>query len=408
MKNPFFFFFIIFLVLLLIYEVRAAEDGFITREGQHFMLNGTPFYANGFNAYWLMYVAADSDSSHRNKISSAFQQAANHSLLIARTWAFRDAGYSPLQYSPGSYNELMFQGLDFVIHEAGKHGIKLILSLVNNYDDCGGKKQYVKWAKNEGQNISSDDEFFTNSVVKGYFKNHIKGVVTRQNSITGISYKDDPTIMAWELMNEPRCTSDPSANTIQAWIVEMASYLKSIDHNHLLEAGLEGFYAQSDRRKNPSFQVGTDFVRNNQIPEIDFATVHSYPDQWLTSQDDDDQLLFLDKWLNSHIKDAETIIQKPLLFAEFGKSSKDPGYDTHKRDELFSAVYSAIYSSASRGGAAAGGLFWQLLTQGMDNLRDGYEIVFSESPSTATMIQQQSQKLNNIGKMFKDHILSNG
>ncbi|KAL8513894.1 hypothetical protein ACS0TY_013131 [Phlomoides rotata] len=60
----------------------------------------------------------------------------------------------------------------------------------------------------------------------------------------------------------------------------------------------------------------------------------------LTSQDDDDQLLFLDEWLNSHIKDAETIIQKPLLFAEFGKSSKDPRYDAHKRDELFSAVYS--------------------------------------------------------------------
>ncbi|KAL8542863.1 hypothetical protein ACS0TY_003666 [Phlomoides rotata] len=58
------------------------------------------------------------------------------------------------------------------------------------------------------------------------------------------------------------------------------------------------------------------------------------------SQDDDDQLLFLDEWLNSHIKDGETIIQKPLLFAEFGKSLKDLGYDADKRDELFSAVYS--------------------------------------------------------------------
>lgn len=63
----------------------------------------------------------------------------------------------------------------------------------------------------------------------------------------------------------------------------MASYLKSIDTNHLLEAGLEGFYGQSDAHKqqnNPHFQVGTDFILNNQIPHIDFATVHSYPDQW--------------------------------------------------------------------------------------------------------------------------------
>ncbi|KAH6765000.1 Glycosyl hydrolase superfamily protein [Perilla frutescens var. hirtella] len=378
-------------------------------EREHFMLNGSPFYANGFNAYWLMYVA--SDPSQRNIIASAFQEAANHSLIIARTWAFSDGGYSPLQHSPGSYNEKMFQGLDYVITEAQKHGIKLILSLVNNYNDSGGKRQYVSWARNQGQNIFSDDDFFTNSLAKEYYKNHIKAVLTRQNSITGIAYKDDPTIMAWELMNEPRCTSDPSGNTVQAWIADMAAYLKSIDHNHLLEAGLEGFYGESDRHKqrnNPNFQVGTDFLRNNQIPEIDFATVHSYPDQWLTSQSDDDQLLFLDEWLNSHIKDAQTIIQKPLLFAEFGKSSKDPGYNTKERDELLDAVYSAIYSSARRGGVAAGGLFWQLLSEGMDNLRDGYEIVFNESPSTTSLIEEQSKKLNQVRVMYKNHIFSNG
>lgn len=63
----------------------------------------------------------------------------------------------------------------------------------------------------------------------------------------------------------------------------MASYVKSIDGNHLLEAGLEGFYGQaSPQRKssNPAFDIGTDFIANNLIPDIDFATVHSYPDQW--------------------------------------------------------------------------------------------------------------------------------
>lgn len=69
----------------------------------------------------------------------------------------------------------------------------------------------------------------------------------------------------------------------QAWILEMASYLKSIDSNHLLEVGDEGFYGQSNsqrQRYNPYIQLGTDFIENNQIADIDFATVHSYPDQW--------------------------------------------------------------------------------------------------------------------------------
>ena len=76
-------------------------------KGVQFSLNGYPYYANGFNAYWLMYVA--SDPSQRSKISTAFQDASRHGLTVARTWAFSDGGYRALQYSPGSYNEDMFQ-----------------------------------------------------------------------------------------------------------------------------------------------------------------------------------------------------------------------------------------------------------------------------------------------------------
>ncbi|KAL9253597.1 Mannan endo-1,4-beta-mannosidase 7-like protein [Drosera capensis] len=383
-------------------QFTHGSDGFVRTKGTQLVLNGSPFYAHGFNAYWLMYVA--SDPSQRYKVTNAFREASSHGLVLARTWAFSDGGYRPLQYSPGSYNEQMFEGLDFVIGEARKYGIKLILSLVNNYDNFGGKKQYVNWARSQGQYLTSDDDFFSNSVVKGYYKNHIKTVLNRYNRVTGVVYKNDPTIMAWELMNEPRCTSDPSGRTIQAWISETAAFVKSIDRNHLLEAGLEGFYGAGHPQRaslNLGMNIGTDFITNNQIPGIDFATVHSYPDQWLSSSNDQSQLSFLSNWLDAHIQDAQNIIRKPILFAEFGKSSKDPGYSTYQRDQVFATICYKVYFSAKRGGPAAGGLFWQLLTEGMDSFRDGYDIVLSENPSTASLISGQSYKLLLLRKMFE-------
>jgi mannan endo-1,4-beta-mannosidase len=120
----------------------------------------------------------------------------------------------------------------------------------------------------------------------------------------------------------------------------------------------------------------------------------------LSSSNEQYQISFLNNWLNAHIKDAQYILRKPILLTEFGKSWKDPGFSTYQRDLLFKTVYYKIYSSAKRGGAAGGGLFWQLLTEGMDSFRDGYEIVLSQSPSTANVIAEQAHKLDQIRKIF--------
>ncbi|CAF2037811.1 BnaA09g07890D [Brassica napus] len=379
----------------------SSRDGFVRTKGVQFSLNGYPYYANGFNAYWLMYVA--SDPIQRPKISAAFQEASRHGLTVARTWAFSDGGYRPLQYSPGSYNEDMFQGLDFAIAEARRNGIKIILSFANNYVSFGGRKQYVDWARNQGRPVSSEDDFFTDSLVKDFYKNHIKAVLNRFNTFTKVQYKDDPTIMAWELMNEPRCPSDPTGRTIQAWITEMAAHVKSLDTNHLLEAGLEGFYCQSSPQSktlNPPGQFGTDFIANNRIPGIDFVTAHSYPDEWFIDASEQFQMEFLNKWVDAHIQDAQNVLRKPIILAEFGKSTKKAGYSPAQRDLVFNTVYTKIYESAKRGGAAAGGLFWQLLGSGMDNFQDGYGIILGQSSSTVNVIAQQSRKLTLIRKIF--------
>ncbi|THU51453.1 hypothetical protein C4D60_Mb06t31210 [Musa balbisiana] len=389
---------VLLIVLLAFHGSAYSPSSFAKTRGTHFVIDGRPFYSNGFNSYWLMYMAAD--PAERDKVSSTLEQASTLGLRVIRTWAFSDGGYRPLQYSPGVYNENMFKALDFVISEAKKYGVHLILSLVNNWEGFGGKQQYVQWARDKGQYLGSEDDFFRNEVVKQFYKNHVNTVLARVNTITGVAYKDDPTVFAWELMNEPRCQSDLSGRTLQSWIAEMAAHVKSTDRNHMVEVGMEGFYGESmpERKKyNPGYEVGTDFIADNQVPGIDFATIHAYPDQWVPGSNDDGQLAFLLSWIQSHIQDAGSILGKPLMVTEFGKSSRQAGYTVSKRDAFYATIYDAIYASAKAGGPCAGGLFWQLLAQGMDSFRDGYEIIFAESPPTTSIISRQSHRISSLG-----------
>jgi hypothetical protein len=74
---------------------------------------------------------------------------------------------------------------------------------------------------------------------------------------------------------------------LKAWIAEMAAYIKSLDKRHLVTVGLEGFYGLNTTNKsevNPGIRaasLGSDFIPNSAISNIDFASVHAYPDRWL-------------------------------------------------------------------------------------------------------------------------------
>ena len=66
----------------------------------------------------------------------------------------------------------------------------------------------------------------------------------------------------------------------------MAAYVKSLDKKHLVTVGTEGFYGlkTTERSKvNPgewAASLGSDFIQNSAIDNIDFASVHAYPDSW--------------------------------------------------------------------------------------------------------------------------------
>ncbi len=100
----------------------------------------------------------------------------------------------------------------------------------------------------------------------------------------------DPTIFAWNLMNEPRCTGCGWA--LQEWIAEMSQYMKAIDPHHMVTIGEEGFYSQTCDRVflNPgagkrrtgiasspwALMEGQDFVANHAGANVDFSTLHAW------------------------------------------------------------------------------------------------------------------------------------
>ena len=80
------------------------------------------------------------------------------------------------------------------------------------------------------------DAILANSKAKAFFKDYIKFVLNRANSLDGVVYKDDPTIMAWELINEPNFQPD----AMRFWLKDMGKTVRSIDGRHLIAVGIGG------------------------------------------------------------------------------------------------------------------------------------------------------------------------
>ena len=70
--------------------IRDDQWQTVKTRGSQFVVGDRPFYVNGFNAYWLMILAAD--PSTRGKVTEVFQQAAAVGLTVCRTWGFMGGG----------------------------------------------------------------------------------------------------------------------------------------------------------------------------------------------------------------------------------------------------------------------------------------------------------------------------
>ncbi len=339
---------------------RGPGPEFVTREGDHLMLNGQQFTYASTNTYELMF-------GQPVTIDAYFQRMVDEGFTVLRTWAFYDVAtedgtggveiankgtwfqyFDPETGAP-AYNDgpTGLEHLDEVIASAGEHGIKLILPLVNNWTSFGGIDQYVQWAGGLWH-----DDFMTNETIKGWYKAWVDHLLNRVNTITGVVYKDDPTIMAWELANEMRCSeSGPylssaacNPSTILAWVDEMSTYVKSIDHNHLVSFGSEGFlctnYGKSDTLTNCT--ESADPVAVTALPNIDMHGIHLYPDHWNPTEPTDDWAAWGVWWIDQQAAIAEDA-GKPFYIGEYGWRGKST------RLPVFNQWLTAAYADGADG-----------------------------------------------------------
>lgn len=139
---------------------------------------------------------------------------------------------------PGEFNERAFEHLDQILAIANELGIRLIIPLVDNWSWMGGRAEYCSF-RNKDASV-----FYTDTEIIDDFKTTIDFVLNRKNTITGVQYKNDKAILAWELGNELKdCPT--------RWTTEMARYMKTIDKNHLINDGLQSSRIQDRSLSNP-------------------------------------------------------------------------------------------------------------------------------------------------------------
>jgi mannan endo-1,4-beta-mannosidase len=339
-------------------------NDFVTRNGTELEVAGQPFRFAGSNNYYLMYTSPF-------MVDDVLEAAQRTGFNTLRTWGFLDIGNQDgsdsvrgpsngvyFQYWGGSapvYNDGPngLERLDYIIRRAGQLGIRLVIPLVNNWNDFGGIDQYVRWRDSADTSPREwfHDDFYTDPEIRGWYQAWITHVLERVNPLTGIAYKDDPAIAMWELGNEPRCTGagvygrspNCTTQTLTEWADVMSAHVRSVDPNHLIAVGDEGFYCVEDGMHwTEQCGDGVDSIALARLPNIDVMSAHLYPEAWGTSPD------WGTDWITRHVNDAKAN-GKASLLGEFGLSNQ------RVRNRVYQAWTDNLVSLAGNGG-----LYWIL------------------------------------------------
>jgi hypothetical protein len=212
--------------------------------------------------------------------------------------------------APGKFNEAAFRTLDEVLAAANRTGVRLIIPLVDNWVWQGGRAEYAGWRG------KTKNDFWTDPQLISDFEQTIKFILTRTNTITGVRYADDKSILCWETGNE--IYSPPS------WTREISHYIKSLDANHLV---MDGFNASTLRAESLA------------MPDVDIVTTHHYPGNKKSFAE----------LIRANAEMAKD--KKPYIVGEFGFVSTA---------QMNDAMHAIMDSSCS------GGLLWSLRFRNRD------------------------------------------
>lgn len=292
---------------------------FVQTSGSEFVLSGKPFHIAGVNNHYLTFasegevvrVLDDAVAMGANVVRIFLQPViGSRDGSMPTIWNFDSAedasnlgvkGTYLLSWNPGSGGMAINSGkdgmqkVDFLLAEAARRGLKLYIALLDFWKYTGGAHQISAWygARN------AESFFFLDPRAKSDYRAWVSYVIGHRNYYTGVIYRDDPTIFAWDLMNEPAAKPDELR---AAWVREMADFVKTLDRNHLVSSG-----SANIRQK----------LSDLFIHSIDFGGWHGYPAYYRLSDEEYERL----------IVDFCAIAKragKPAIMSEFGLPRSHP------------------------------------------------------------------------------------
>lgn len=276
---------------------------FVETSGTQFVLGNKPFYFNGSNQYYLMYKP-------EGMANDFFARAAALNMKVVRTWMFcngssthdgvcinKKTGSSFILVKPEAERTAeekaliarSFELFDNYVAQAEAYDLRLVLSLSDYWDYFGKIEDYGPYSSASGRAL---------------FKTFITNLLNHVNPLTGKAYKDDPTIMMWELANEPRFTTS-NLPDFKVWVADMAAHIKSIAPNQLVSIGSESSFGVAFEDSYASL------AELNRDPNIDAISGHLYPTAW--SMTDEQVVGNIQK-----LADLAREVGKPAYIGELG------------------------------------------------------------------------------------------